>query len=159
LIRKGESIIEHNDFNPREREMAVKLLEQSFGRQVREDYFDDLQLDCVLRSETYGAMAVVLKGVDGLPYLDKFAVTPEAQGAGLGAAVWQALIHRCPSLYWRSRTTNPITRWYFEQADTAFTEDKWVAFSIGIKDFGQLERCKADSLARAESWVEEKDHD
>jgi acetylglutamate kinase len=99
-------------------------------------------------------MAVVLKGVDGVPYLDKFAVTPEAQGAGLGAAVWQALIHRCPKLYWRSRTDNPITPWYFDQADTSFTEDKWVAFSVGIDDFEQLRRCKDDCLARRESWVE-----
>jgi acetylglutamate kinase len=159
LIRKGESIIEHQDFSTQEREMAVKLLEQSFDRQVREGYFDELPLECVLRSETYGAMAIVLKGVDGLPYLDKFAVTPEAQGAGQGAAVWQALIQRCPSLYWRSRTANPITRWYFEQADSAFTEDKWVSFSIGIRDFRQLERCKTDSLMRAESWVEEAGDD
>jgi acetylglutamate kinase len=159
LIRKGESIIEHHGFSPQEREMAVKLLEQSFGRRVRKGYFDDLPLDCILRSESYGAMAIVLKGIDGLPYLDKFAVTPEAQGAGLGAAVWQALIHRCPKLYWRSRTANPVTLWYFEQADTAVTEDQWVAFSTGIRDFGQLERCKVDCLARAESWVEEKDND
>lgn len=159
LIRKGESIIEHHSINSQEREIAVKLLEQSFGRRVHEDYFDDLQLECVLRSDSYGAMAIVLKGIDGLPYLDKFAVTPEAQGAGLGAAVWQALIQRCPMLYWRSRTANPVTRWYFEKADAAFRKDNWVAFSIGIKDFGQLERCKVDSLARAESWVEEKDDD
>ncbi len=159
LIRKGESIIEHHNFSPQEQEMAVKLLEQSFGRRLGEDYFDDLPLECVLRSESYGAMAIVLKGVDGLPYLDKFAVTPEAQGAGLGAAVWQALIQRCPALYWRSRAANPVTRWYFEQADTAFSEDQWVAFSIGIRDFGQLERCKVDSLQRAESWVEEAEHD
>ena len=81
-------------------------------------------------------MAIVLKGVDGVPYLDKFAVTPEAQGAGLGAAVWQALVHRCPALYWRSRAGNPITPWYFDQADASFTEDQWVAFSVGIHDFG-----------------------
>ena len=102
-------------------------------------------------------MAVVLKGVDGLPYLDKFAVTPEAQGAGLGAAVWQALVHRCPRLYWRSRTRNPVTPWYFEQADASFTQGNWVAFSIGIEDFEQLRRCKEDSLRRAESWVEAPD--
>ena len=139
--------------------MAVQLLEQGFDRRLDENYFENLKLECVLRSESYGAMAIVLKGVDGLPYLDKFAVTPEAQGAGLGAAVWQALIHRFPSLYWRSRTDNPVTRWYFEQADAAFTEDTWVAFSTGIRDFGQLERCKEDCLARAESWVEEKNDD
>jgi acetylglutamate kinase len=159
LIRKGESIIFYDVFDEPERATAKKLLEQSFGRCLREDYFDDLPLECVLRSESFGAMAIVLRGVDGLPYLDKFAVTPEAQGAGLGAAVWQALIHRCPSLYWRSRTDNPVTRWYFEQADASFTQDHWVAFSIGISDFKQLDRCKQDCLRRDESWKERSDDD
>ena len=157
LIRKGESILEHQEFTPDVREKVVPLLEQSFGRRLARDYFDDLPLECILRSESNGAMAIVLRGVDGLPYLDKFAVTPEAQGAGLGAAVWQALIHRCPSLYWRSRTDNPVTRWYFEQADSSFTEEMWVAFSIGIDDFEQLKRCKEDCLARSESWEQQDD--
>jgi acetylglutamate kinase len=152
LIRVGEDILEHHAFSPELAAKATALLEQSFGRQLKSGYFDDLPLECVLGSESNGAMAIVLKGVDGVPYLDKFAVTPEAQGAGLGAAVWQALIHRCPQLYWRSRTGNPITPWYFDQADASFTEDKWVAFSVGIHDFEQLRRCKEDCLARAESW-------
>ena len=154
LIRVGEEILEYHDFAPDFREKAVALLEQSFGRKLKADYFADLPLDCVLASESNGAMAVVLKGVNGIPYLDKFAVTPEAQGAGLGAAVWQTLIHRCPQLYWRSRTDNPITAWYFDQADASFTEDHWVCFSVGIGDFDQLRRCKDDCLARRESWVE-----
>ena len=156
LIRVGEEIIEHSEFSPGFREKAVALLEQSFGRKLKPDYFDDLPLECIISSESHGAMAVVLKGVDGIPYLDKFAVTPEAQGAGLGAAVWQALVHRCPQLYWRSKAVNPITPWYFDQADASFTEDIWVAFSVGIQDFDQLRRCKEDSLARGESWQEEE---
>jgi acetylglutamate kinase len=154
LIRVGEEIQEHFEFSPEFRDKAARLLEQSFGRKLKPGYFDDLPLECVLCSESLGAMAIVLRGVDGVPYLDKFAVTPEAQGAGLGAAVWQALIHRCPEIYWRSRTDNPITAWYFDQADASFTEDKWVAFSVGIDDFEQLKRCKADCLSRQESWVE-----
>jgi acetylglutamate kinase len=156
LIRVGEEIIEHSEFRPGFREKAAALLEQSFGRRLNPDYFDDLPLECIISSESHGAMAVVLKGVDGIPYLDKFAVTPEAQGAGLGAAVWQALVHRCPQLYWRSKAVNPITTWYFDQADASFTEDIWVAFSVGIDDFDQLRRCKADCLARGESWQEEE---
>jgi len=152
LIRVGEGIVEHDHFTEEMKPDAVRLLEQSFGRTLRDDYFEDLDVECILRSESNGAMAVVLRGVDGLPYLDKFAVTPEAQGAGLGAAVWQALVHRCPQLYWRSRTRNPVTPWYFEQAGASFTEGNWVAFSIGIDDFDQLRRCKEDSLQRAESW-------
>lgn len=158
LIRIGEEIIEHKEFSPGFREKAAALLEQSFGRKLKPGYFEDLPLECVISSESTGAMAIVLKGVDGIPYLDKFAVTPEAQGAGLGAAVWQALIHRCPQLYWRSKTDNPITSWYFDQADASFTHEKWVAFSVGIDDFDQLRRCKEDCLARGESWVEQE-HD
>jgi len=156
LIRKGEQIIEHKELTAEFKQKASALLEQSFNRELREGYFDQLDLECVLCSESYGAMAIVLKGVDGVPYLDKFAVTPEAQGAGLGAAVWQALVHRCQSLYWRSRTRNPITIWYFDQADACFTEDIWVAFSVGIRDFDQLRRCKLDCLSRAESWLEKE---
>jgi len=154
LIRVGERIAEHMDLSPDFRRKAQALLEQSFGRKLRPGYFDNLDLECILSSESLGAMAIVLKGIDGVPYLDKFVVTPEAQGAGLGAAVWQSLVHRCPSLYWRSRADNPITSWYFDQADSSFTEDRWVAFSVGIPDFGQLKRCKEDSLSREESWLE-----
>jgi acetylglutamate kinase len=157
LIRIGEEILERHEFTPDLREKATALLEQSFERTLKPGYFDDLPLECVLCSESFGAMAIVLKGVNGVPYLDKFAVTPEAQGAGLGAAVWQALVHRCPELYWRSRTRNPVTPWYFDQADASFTEDQWVAFSVGIHDFDQLGRCKEDCLSRGESWVEESD--
>jgi acetylglutamate kinase len=99
-------------------------------------------------------MAVVLKGVDGIPYLDKFAVTPEAQGAGMGAAVWQALIKRCPKLYWRSRVDNPVTQWYYEQSDVSFNKDRWVAFSLGLDDMEQIWRCKEECLARPESWLD-----
>jgi len=155
LIRKGEEIMEFDQFNENSRQKAVGLLEQSFRRQLKPEYFDDLPIKCVLASESNGAMAIVLTGVDGLPYLDKFAVTPEAQGAGLGAAVWQVLVTRCPQLYWRSRVDNPVTSWYYEQADSSFTEDRWVAFSKGIKDFDQIRRCKADSLSKEESWLEE----
>ena len=158
LIRIGEEIIEHKEFSPGFREKAVALLEQSFGRKLDPGYFEALPLECVISSESTGAMAVVLRGVDGVPYLDKFAVTPEAQGAGLGAAVWQALIHRCPQLYWRSKTDNPITPWYFDKAYASFTHEKWVAFSVGIDDFDQLRRCMEDCLSRGESWVE-KEHD
>lgn len=153
LIRMGEQIIEHHDLSLDLMAKATALLEQSFGRKLQQDYYEKLNLECILSSESNGAMAIVLKGVDGVPYLDKFAVTPEAQGAGLGAAVWQALVHRCPQLYWRSRTDNPVTAWYFDQADVTFTEDKWVAFSYGVSDFEQLKRCKEDSLSRAESWL------
>ena len=155
LIRQGEPILELEEIDSNHSEKISQLLEMGFGRKLKPDYFDDLPLRCILVSESFGAMAIVLTGVDGISYLDKFAVTPEAQGAGLGAAVWQALIKRCPKLYWRSRVENPITHWYFEQADASYTQESWVAFSKGIEDFDQIKRCKDDSLNRSESWLEQ----
>jgi acetylglutamate synthase len=154
LIRKGERILEFYQFDHDSRERARQLLETSFGRRLKAEYFDQLPIECVLASESFGAMAIVLKGVDGIPYLDKFAVTPEAQGAGLGAAVWQALVKRCPKLYWRSRVDNPVTQWYFEQTESSYTEKQWVAFTRGLKDFERIRRCKVDCLARPISWVD-----
>ena len=157
LIRNGEQILEFDRFDEVAKERARHLLETSFGRHLKPDYFDQLAIECILASESFGAMAIVLQGVDGIPYLDKFAVTPEAQGAGLGAAVWQALVKRCPKLYWRSRVDNPVTQWYFEQTESSFTEKQWVAFTRGLKDFERIRRCKVDCLARPISWVGE-DH-
>lgn len=154
LIRKGERILELDDFDDKDRPKAIALLEQSFSRKLKPGYLEELPFDFVLVSESYGAMAILLQGVDGIPYLDKFAVTPEAQGAGLGSAVWQTLIKRCPQLYWRSRVGNPVTKWYYEQADASFTEGGWVAFSKGIQDPEQIWRCREDSLSRQESWIE-----
>jgi acetylglutamate synthase len=156
LIRRGERILEFKQFDDASREQARQLLETSFSRRLKPDYFDQLPIECILASESFGAMAIVLRGVDGIPYLDKFAVTPEAQGAGLGAAVWQALVKRCPKLYWRSRVDNPVTPWYFEQTESSYTEKQWVAFTKGLKDFERIRRCKVDSLARPISWLDEE---
>jgi acetylglutamate kinase len=154
LIRKGEMILELDDFDDSNRHLAVALLEQSFSRKLRPRYLEDLPFDFVLVSESFGAMAILAKGVDGIPYLDKFAVTPEAQGAGLGSAVWQTLVQRCPQLYWRSRIGNPVTQWYYEQADVSYTKGNWVAFCKGIEDRDQIWRCIDDSLSQQESWVD-----
>ena len=131
------------------------LVEHSFQRTLRDDWFEKLQRPLVLLSETGRAAAVIIKGVDGLPYLDKFVVTSEAQGEGLGAAIWQVVRARYPALYWRSRYTNPVTPWYFQQADSSNRSGQWVVFTIGVKAADQRERCVEDSLARDSGWIAE----
>ena len=157
LIRVGENIIETPNFGSHEdKTRTITLLEESFGRKLKPGYFDQTKLECVIKSESFGAAAIVEHGIDGLPYLNKFAVTPEAQGVGLGNAVWQALRKSCPKLYWRSRTDNPITSWYFEQADSSFTRGSWVGFTKGIDDPQTIHRCYEDCFKRSSSWQESK---
>lgn len=157
LIRVGESVLESDRIDHADEAGLRKLLESSFGRQLRPDYFDDLDLKFLLRSESYGAAAIVLEGVDNVPYLDKFAVTAEGQGGGVGNIVWQELIKRCPKLYWRSRSDNPLNRWYFNQADCSFSSQKWVTFLRGVDDFDQLKRCRDDSFLRPGCWLPDEE--
>ncbi len=155
LVRKGEAINVFEDPDV-DTLLAVKaLVEQSFLKTLRDDWFEQLTEPLVLLSETGRAAAIITSGVDGIPYLDKFTVTSEAQGEGLGAAIWQVVRARYPALYWRSRYTNPVTPWYFQQADSSNRSGQWVVFTIGVKAAAQRERCVEDSLARDSGWVVE----
>lgn len=155
LVRKGESIKVFENPDPGTLETVKTLIEQSFKRTLRDDWFDGLNEPLVLLSATGRAAAVMTRGVDDLPYLDKFVVTSAAQGEGLGAAIWQVVRARYPSLYWRSRNTNPVTPWYFLQADSSNRSGHWVVFTIGVESASQRQRCVEDSLARDSGWVEE----
>lgn len=155
LVRKGEAINVHE--NPDEQTLATVrgLIEHAFGRQLRADWFENLPQPLILLSETGRAAAVMTTGVDGLPYLDKFIVTSRAQGEGLGAAVWQVVTARYPALYWRSRNTNPVTPWYFQQADSSNRRGQWVVFTIGVGNAAARERCVVEALERDSGWVAE----
>ena len=155
LVRKGELIRVFEAPDTGTLDAVNKVVEQSFQRTLRDDWFVSLKEPLVLLSETGRAAAVISKGVNGLPYLDKFVVTSEAQGEGLGAAIWQVVRARYPALYWRSRNTNPVTPWYFQQADSSNRSGQWVVFTIGVEDSAQRQRCVEDSLARDSGWVPE----
>lgn len=155
LVRKGESIKVLGNPDPGTLEVVKELVEQSFGRTLRDDWFESLHEPLVLLSETGRAAAVLTSGVDGLPYLDKFVVTSAAQGEGLGAAIWQVLRARYPALYWRSRYGNPVTPWYFLQADSSNRSGQWVVFTIGVKGAARRQQCVEDSLKRDSGWVAE----
>ena len=154
LVRKGESIHVYETPDAEVLLAVKKLVESSFQRKMGDGWFEKLNEPLVLLSETCRAAAVISRGVDNLPYLDKFIVTTEAQGEGLGAAIWQVVTARYASLYWRSRNTNPITPWYFQQADSSNRSGHWVVFTIGIEDSGQRQCCVEDSLGRDSGWVE-----
>ena len=155
LVRKGEAIKVYEEPDEETLKTVIQLVEKSFGRTLREGWFATLENPLVLLSQSGRAAAIITNGVDGLPYLDKFIVTSEAQGEGLGAAVWQVVRARFPALYWRSRNTNPITPWYFQQADSSNRAGQWVVFTIGVEDADQRQACMVDALERESGWVDE----
>ena len=153
LVRKGEAINVYEKPDAATLSRVKKLVEKSFERTLQDSWFEQLNKPLVLLSESGRAAAVVVIGIDGLPYLEKFIVTSEAQGEGLGAAIWQVVRARYPALYWRSRNSNPVTPWYFQQADSSNRSGQWVVFTIGVEDAAQRERCVTEALERDSGWV------
>jgi len=155
LVRKGERIVWLDGLPADRRAELEALLQQAFGRKLRDDWLQQRPVRGVLMAESGRAAALVLDGAEGVPYLDKIVVTPQARGEGLGAALWQALRRHTPAMYWRARAANPIADWYFQQADTAHRREHWVVYTIGIDDYAQMERLVVDAAARDAGWREE----
>ena len=87
--------------------------------------------------------------------MNKFAVTPAAQGEGLGAALWEQISVRYPQLYWRSRADNPVNTWYNRQADFRIRSGEWQVFGYGIDDFSLIEALVNNAQSRKEYWVKD----
>ncbi|KAF9969584.1 Amino-acid acetyltransferase, mitochondrial [Actinomortierella ambigua] len=68
-------------------------------------------------------------------YLDKFAVAPKSQGIGVADILWKQLQDNFPDLVWRSRTDNPVNKWYFDRADGTIRipGTNWTVFWYGPK--------------------------
>jgi bifunctional N-acetylglutamate synthase/kinase len=113
-------------------------VESGFGRRLAVDYFDKIRLHQAFVSEHYRA-ALLLTLENGLPHLDKFAVSDDAQGEGLGRAAWQVMREATPRLFWRSRSNNPINEFYFAEADGCFKGEQWNVFWYGLESFEDIQ--------------------
>ena len=152
LIRRGEKIEAHGSWGGLDRERLRALIESSFGRRLSDDYFESVTPVRVYVSEHYRA-AVVLTLENGLTYLDKFAVSDEAQGEGLGRAIWQVMRGEYPQLFWRSRRGNAVNEFYFANADGAIKDDTWVVFWYGIAEWEQIRFAVEHALGRRPTLV------
>jgi acetylglutamate kinase len=122
------------------------LLEECFGRALDDGYFLEKAPYRVYLAESYRATAILLME-DGVPYLDKFAVTTEAQGEGIGGSIWQRMRKENPKLFWRSRASNPINAWYAQNADGLYKTEKWWVFWCGMSSFPEIQRSVERAIA------------
>ena len=154
LVRRGEKVLRFASWDGVDRVRLRTLIESSFGRKLVTDYFERTQPFRVYVSENYRA-AMILTMQDGFPYLDKFAVLDDAQGEGLGRAVWLVMREENPQLFWRSRHGNGINAFYHEQADGCVRQERWRAFWYGLgADFAAIERCVAHCAQREPTLVD-----
>ncbi|WP_231700321.1 acetylglutamate kinase [Aerosticca soli] len=154
LVRRGEKVLRFTAWEGVDRDRLRVLIESSFGRALVPDYFERTVPWRVYVSENYRAAMILTMEEGGLPYLDKFAVLDEAQGEGLGRAVWQVMREETPRLFWRSRHNNQVNIFYYAESDGCFKQEKWKVFWYGLDgDFATIARCVAHCAQRPATLV------
>jgi acetylglutamate kinase len=153
LVRRGEKVQRHDSWDGVDLARMRELIESSFGRTLVDDYFERTAPFRVYVSENYRA-AMILVEVEGLVYLDKFAVLDDAQGEGLGRAVWLLMREENPKLFWRSRHGNQVNPFYYAESDGCFKQPQWKVFWYGLDDFDTIARCVAHCATRQPTLVD-----
>lgn len=158
LVRRGEKVLRFDSWQGVDLARMRTLVESSFGRTLVPDYFERTRPYRIYVSENYrAAMILTEEHVDdeqGLPYLDKFAVLDDAQGEGLGRAVWQVMREENPRLFWRSRHHNQVNIFYYAESEGCLKQPDWKVFWYGLDgDFAAIERCVAHCAQRQPTLI------
>ncbi|KAK9366416.1 hypothetical protein V1509DRAFT_629823 [Lipomyces kononenkoae] len=123
----------------------VALIEDSFGRELDvQHYLDRINgniAGLVIAGDYEGAAIITWEKVpanplDHVAYLDKFAVSRRNQGsAGVADIVFKAMTDKLfpKELIWRSRTENPVNKWYFDRSKGSLRlpGKRWTMFYRG----------------------------
>ncbi|KAJ3019937.1 UNVERIFIED_CONTAM: Amino-acid acetyltransferase, mitochondrial [Siphonaria sp. JEL0065] len=156
VLRTGMKVVTHvNGLQDVDVDRLGGLLESSFGKKLHtEAFFERIRgvVDSVILAGDYeGAVIVTAEKSEGgkvVYYLDKFAVRPESQGLGIADILWKRLVEAYPNLCWRSRTKNPVNKWYFDRSEgnMKFGQDHyWMMFWYGNEGIPRLTEYKKDN--------------
>lgn len=148
LVRRGERVLTGTNWQAFDLPKLRGLIDSAFGRKLSPDYFEQTRLLRAYVSENYRAALLLTEGRNGVPYLDKFAVLDDAQGEGLGRAVWHVMRSETHALYWRSRRANAVNAFYDSEADGCYKRDPWTVFWYGLNAFSEIESLVEDALLR-----------
>lgn len=149
LVKRGSAIQHHADYGSVDVVRLSSLLESSFGRRVRPDFFQRPPL-AVYVEESYRG-AAILEPSRLAPYLTKFAVDRVAQGEGIGRDLWEALTREHPSVFWRARIENPIASWYSSLCDGMTRVGAWTVYFRGVRT-ADIPAIAEDALARPDDF-------
>lgn len=157
LVRRGERVLRASSWDELDLPRLRGLIESAFGRRLVDDYFETTPLHRAYVSQNYRAAVILLDAGDvaqpGCAYLDKFAVLDDAQGEGLGRAVWQVMRDENPRVFWRSRHGNAVNPFYYGESDGCYKQEQWKVFWYGLQEFEDIARAVAHCGARASTLV------
>lgn len=150
LIQLGSQIQAYQDWKDINKEGLKILLQTSFQKKVNPAFFEQ-KIDHFYIEENYQG-AALLRNLDGMSYLSKFAVGTEARGHGIGRDLWAAVMKGHQKIFWRSNPDNFISNWYVKQCDGMHKAGKWIVFWKGL-DPHQITAAIEYALAQPEDFV------
>ncbi len=152
LVRRGEAIHVFESWDGVDQDRIRALIESSFGRALVPDYFERTRPYRVYLSEHYRA-AIVLTRESDMTYMDKLSVSEDAQGEGLGRAIWEVMRADNPELFWRSHRGNVINEFYFQNADGARKDMHWTVFWYGFPSWDRIAEAVERALAKTATLI------
>ena len=126
IIRNRSEILVFHASVEVDRKRLLDLLEESFGRKLRDPDFFSSVIEYHVDSDYRGA--ILLEDYRGMRYLSKFAVGIQARGEGVAQELWESVLSTRGPLFWRSRRKNTIHRWYERLADGFHRLDDWTVY-------------------------------
>jgi hypothetical protein len=126
LVKRGTTIERFGSYAGVDCVRLRTLLESSFRRSLRPEFFDRPPLAVYVEPQYRGA--AIVEPADVGPLLSKFAVDPVAQGEGMGRDLWEAMVRDFDALIWRARPGNPINAFYVAQCDGMVRTGTWHVF-------------------------------
>ena len=153
LVKRGEKVCAFTAWNQIDLPRLRTLIDSSFRRKLVDDYFTRTRLHRAYISENYRAAIILTQEAEGI-YLDKFAVLDDAQGEGLGRAVWLEMREQNPRVFWRSQHANVVNDFYFAECDGCYRLNGWKMFWYGISDFDEIRRCVEHAHHRPATLVD-----
>ncbi|MEM7184217.1 MAG: hypothetical protein AAF518_25180 [Spirochaetota bacterium] len=130
LIKRGSKIAFSEKIGILDRAKLLSLMQTSFKKKVKANFFDREFLS-ILYEINYRGAAVMRQFRIGY-YLTKFAVDEIARGEGIGRELWDQMIARYHSVFWRARPKNSINKWYTKECSGMQKYQDWFIYWINI---------------------------
>jgi len=142
---KNHNICTTRDKNEIDMHKLKNLIENSFDKKLVDYYFDEDMTEIIYEINYDGA--AIIKTVNSIPYLDKFAVSKACQGTGLGKSIWAEVVARYPKMILRAAKDNPVNSFYIRNCEGMIKKSGWNIYWNNIEE---------DELFSAIEAVEEK---
>ena len=140
LVKKGHIIKGFESLSNSQEIILKEIIESGFNGYLSSNFLTEIELSKFYLSDCDRA-AIVMSYDLKIPYMDKFAVMDSAKGEGLGSAVWKKMRESNSQLFWRSKSSNPINKFYINVCDGFQKYKNWNIFWIGIDDYKELSFC------------------